>query len=497
MGVQASAVARVTGVDVQFVDLRPNSATLLPQQVALIGQGNTAAALQYDTLPFTVTSAGQVGETYGFGSPLHLAALQLRPVNGDGLGTIPLTIYGLLDDASGVVASDAFVVSGTATESGSIIIRIAGISTASIPIADTDTSIVVATAIFNAINAVLNMPVIAENGTPSTAGVDAKWEGLGGNGIVLEVIGAVAGISVAFATNLTGGLNSPDIDIALNQITSKWESILVNTVDNATATFDKISTWGDGRTLPTVKKRAVCFTGSVITGVANAIITTDLRKSDSTNAYINAPGSPSFPGAIAARGVARVARLANDDPAFDYAGQRLDGIIPGALADQWDYDERNLAVQGGNSTVELVDGVLEMSDTVTFYRPDSELPNPAYRYVVDITKIQSVVFSHDVEFESDNWKGHPLIPDGQATTNSNARQPQAAVAAVRGIIDGLALKAILSDPETAKKTVTANINGSNPKRLDVFETVQISGFVGILSVDLDFGFFFGVAPTVN
>jgi len=92
MGVSATVVARTVGIDTAFKNLNPNAALLLPQRVALIGQGTTAAV--YATTPLIVTSAATVGSTYGFGSPLHLAALQLLPQNGDGLGTIPLTEIG-------------------------------------------------------------------------------------------------------------------------------------------------------------------------------------------------------------------------------------------------------------------------------------------------------------------------------------------------------------------------------------------------------------------
>ena len=46
---------------------------------------------------------------------------------------------------------------------------------------------------------------------------------------------------------------------------------------------------------------------------------------------------------------------------------------------------------------------------------------------------------------------------------------------------------------TAKAATTASINATNPKRLDVSTTVQLSGNTNILSVDLNFGFFFGTA----
>ena len=64
------------------------------------------------------------------------------------------------------------------------------------------------------------------------------------------------------------------------------------------------------------------------------------------------------------------------------------------------------------------------------------------------------------------------------------------------MIESLGLNAIISDPDTAKTRTVAGINEQNPKRLDARATVQLAGNTNIKSVDLDFGFYFGVAPLV-
>jgi phage tail sheath gpL-like len=103
MGVDVSAVARVLGITTQFKDLRGGSVVFLPQRIALIGQGATAST--YSLTKFQITSAAQAGARYGYGSPIHLAARELFPSNGDGVGTIPVTVYPLDDDGSGVAAT--------------------------------------------------------------------------------------------------------------------------------------------------------------------------------------------------------------------------------------------------------------------------------------------------------------------------------------------------------------------------------------------------------
>jgi phage tail sheath gpL-like len=193
--------------------------------------------------------------------------------------------------------------------------------------------------------------------------------------------------------------------------------------------------------------------------------------------------------------VARLAVLANTNPPTDYGSQKMTGITPGADSVQWDYIQRNTLVTRGVSTTEVKDNVVNMSDTVTFYHPDGDV-TPAYRFIVDIIKLQNILFNLDLIFMREDWNGAPLIPDIQPTTNELAKKPRMAVAEVNALIDNLGLAAIISDPETAKKTTVAQISASNPKRLDVSTTLQISGNSNIISVDFNWGFFFGTQTVI-
>jgi hypothetical protein len=232
------------------------------------------------------------------------------------------------------------------------------------------------------------------------------------------------------------------------------------------------------------------FTGNLNTTVANAIAVPDARKTDRTNSQLVAPGSVDLPFVTAGRQLARIISRANNNPPWNYAKTKADGLTPGADGDQWLYTQRDAAVKGGSSTIEVVDNVINLADIVTFYHPSGD-PTPAYRYVVDVVKLQNIIFNLELIFASDEWAGAPLIPDSQVTTNSRAKKPKDAVAAVSALADSLALEAIISDPEAAKASIVAQINSTNPKRLDLTVTFKLSGNTEIISIDLNFGFFFG------
>jgi phage tail sheath gpL-like len=185
-----------------------------------------------------------------------------------------------------------------------------------------------------------------------------------------------------------------------------------------------------------------------------------------------------------------MAKRADNDPAFDYAGLQLTGILPGTDGEQWTFAQRDQALKAGSSTVEVEDGVVELSDTVTFYHPTGEL-DPAYRYVVDIVKLQNVIYNFDQEFAKDEWNGAPFIPDDQATTNRNARKPKSVKTAAFSVLDRLGLAAILADVETSKKLVTVVPSTTNPKRWDLDVPLFLSGNSNVRSVTLRWGFYYG------
>lgn len=484
-----SAVARVVGIKTNFKDLRAGRVLYLPQRIAIVGQGSSTAT--YATTKQQVTSAYQAGSLYGFGSPIHLAVMQLFPANGDGVGTIPVTIYPLEDHASGVVATGSITPSGAATGTGSFKIKINNIESSAFSVANGDTVANITAKIHTAIASNVNMPMVSTDNSTDVS-LTSKWKGASANDLHIEIVPtSTDNTGVTFGmTQPTGGANNPDVDTALAQVGNVWETMLLNCMDIAdTATLDKYNVFGEGRWGALVRKPLVVFTGNTASTVASATSISDSRKLDRVNAQLVCPGSKDLPFVIASRQLAKIAVIANNNPAHDYASQKATGINAGADSVQWNYVDRDLAVKAGSSTIEVKDGVVNISDTVTFYHPEGDL-TPAYRYVVDIVKLQNIIFNVDLIFASDSWDGAPLIPDNQPTVNPAAKKPVMAVAALGVLLDDLALQALISDPETAKTNTQAVISSSNAKRLDVATVVQLSGNTNIISVDLDFGFYF-------
>ncbi|BAV81054.1 tail protein [Vibrio phage CKB-S1] len=493
--VDASVVARVLGIKTEFRNFNTGRVVFLPQRVALVGQGNSAAT--YPTTKRRVTSAGEVGTVYGFGSPLHLAALQLLPENNDGLRSIPLTVFPLEDNSSGVAATGRLEVSGTATAQATLAVDIAGQTSALIVIPSGTTAEQAAALIVTGINGNVNMPMLSEvDGTvDERVNLTAKWEGASGNDINVSIDGTVAGLTIAI-TQPANGAADPVIDVATDQIGNVWETLVVNCFGTSnTAALDAYEVYGEGRWDPIVRRPLAVFTGSSETAPNTLAAIGNARRAQRVNAIVPVPGSPNLPCEIAAAWVARVARSANNDPANDFARLTLPFITPGTDAQQWSHAQQQLLVTAGISTSIVRDGVAEIADTVTTYHPTGQ-PNPGYRFYKDIVKTSNVLFNLDLIFNTREWDGAPLIPDDQPTTNRNARRPKDAVGVLSVLANSLAQAAIISDLPFTLENIRASINDQNPNRLDVIFPAKNSGNANIISVDYFFGFFLGQQAAV-
>ncbi len=488
VAVPQSARAGVLGIGVDFKNLRSGT-TILPQRVAIIGQGNSLSV--YSTTKFQSNSAQEVGSLVGFGSPLHLVAQQLFPANGDGIGSIPATFYPLVDDVgAGAPSVGTITVTGAQTVQASYNVVINEIVSPAFLISVGDTVTQAAAALAAAINAQVDMPVIAVP-VVGVVTLTSKWEGTSANDIVYRVDGSLTAGSSFGIVDPVGGLTNPDVQVALDQVGDVWETIFINCMDIAdTATLDKYVTFNEGRWGALVNMPGVYCSGENEAVVGTATTLTDARPTDRTNVQLVGVGSDNLPFVVAARQAAFIAVIADSSPARDYSSTPVTGIVPGTDGEQWDFADRDLAIKAGSSGIVKRDGVMTLKDTVTMFHPVGD-PNPAYNYVNNVMYLCTIICNTNLVFDTPEWDGAPLVPNDQAVTEPTAKKPSMAEAEIASMIDALALGAIISDPDTAKKTILAGINGGNPRRLDISYTVQLSGNTGIISVDLNFGFFFG------
>jgi len=321
----------------------------------------------------------------------------------------------------------------------------------------------------------------------------ASWKGASSNGLVIEILPESDNGTTFAITQPVGGLVNPDVTVALALVGNVWETLFLNQMEiSDTTTLDAFMNFGEGRWGVNVHRPFLVFTGNTIADPTLATAVADSRKTDRVNVQLVAPGSKELPFMVAARELVPIAVTANNSPPTNYSARQATGVIPGDDSAQWDYPTRDFAVKRGSSTVQCVDGVVQLEDVMTMYHPTGENP-PGYRYVVDIIKEMNVIYNLSLIFAAPEWAGAPIVADSQPTTLPEARKPKMAVAEIAALFDSLGLNAILADAATAKKTIVASVDSQNPKRINISYRSAVSGNSQIISIENQWGFFYGAS----
>jgi phage tail sheath gpL-like len=465
-----------------------------PARIAVLAQGNADAS--YESTKRRIYNEYDVADVEGYGSPAHLIARSLFPEYGGGVGDIPVYMYPLeaqptsgAQSAGSITPSIPVAITKTQTH----YVTVNNIQSLYFTTVIGDTVATIIDSMVAAINGVAHMPLTATDDT-TVCTTEVKWEGLTGDNVYVAVESPIDS-EVSFAVvQPTNGADIPDITAALAQVGNAWDTHIINAACDYTGTgsettLDEYAAFGEGRRDSEVHKPCCVFTGCNEATLATVTAVTDARKTDRTNVILANPGSHDLPCVIAAEAVSQIAQMDNENPAHDYC-LRPTNLTPGLDSAIWTSAQRDTAVKAGCSTMEVRDGVVYLSDTVTCYHPTGEEP-PGYRYVVDYAKRCVAINELDLEFGSSKWAGKPLIPDNQESNNPEARKPKHAVAALYRIIDNLSLDAIAADPDYCKENSGASIGTSNPKRLDVKLVMKLSGNTNVISIDYVTGFNYG------
>lgn len=494
MAIDVNTISRITGLETQFRNFNTGNASMLPQQLAVIGQGNDEAVYSLDKYEVQ-GSAEEVAQKYGYGSPLHLVARQLFPRLGI-TATFPVFIVPVKKEENWQAAKGEILITGSSTTAaGSGVVSVGGID-AEFSVAKGSNAETAMNAIITAINAVLDMPAKAQLGTKQEVGnakfveLTSKWAGELSNSITVKVDASLPGLTVA-TTNFTGGTGNADVTAALEKIGQKWITFILSTFNYSKGNvLDTFQQWGEQR-WSALQKTPVLVAHGCTDDYSTRTAITDARKTDYINFLITSVGSPELPFVVASRGLlCDIVTTANKNPAQNYKGQ-LTGLKAGEDDVQETPQVRNQSIMKGASNNIKSGSVAELNDVVTFYHPDTEGKYPGRRYVVDAVKLMNIVYNCRLITESDNIKGAPLVPDSQVVSNPTAVQPKVIRGMLASLADSLAANAIISDVDFTKENMQVSINAENPKRLDYIFPCKLSGNVEVISGDVYFGFYMG------
>jgi len=492
-------VSRIVGYKITKGDFRTSSPNL-PQRVVILGEANTANQSGLSTDALTATTLQQIGNAYGYGSPIYHTMRILRPISGGGIGGIPIVVLAQAAAGGSVAKVMTIEPSGTATANGTHTIYVAGRAgidgqSYDINIESGDDVSDITAKIETAINNVLGAPVIASEDSYEVT-LTAKWTGLTSNDLTVTVDdnGNDLGITYTIATS-TAGSGTPSIAAALATFGNDWNTIIINTYGTVSAIMTSLEsvngipdpTTPTGRYAATVFKPFIALTGSVADDPSSI---TDARLNNVTIAICPAPLSAGFPFEAAANMGVLFANTSQNTPHLDVCGSSYpDMPTPLAIGSMATYTNRDTIVKKGCSTVDLVGGKYQVQDFVTTYHPLGELP-PQFRYCRNLMLDWNVRYGYFL-LEQINVVDHVIADDNDTVRASRVIKPKQWKALLFQYADDLTLRGLVVQPTFMQESITVSLSTSNPDRLEVFFRYKRSGVARIVSTVAEAGFNFG------
>lgn len=476
----------------------------LPQRIAVLAEANDANQSYLATLsgPVQITSAGQAGTLFGFGSPIHMMARILFPISGDGVGSIPVWVYPQAKAAGATTKVARLQVSGVATANVTHYIKIAGRNNVdgtyyAVNVASGDTASQLLTKIQNAVNNVLGSPVSA-NGDSYESIFTTKWSGLSANDLTVSVDtnGNAAGLT--YTVNYPqAGSGTPSLTSALNLFGNDWNTLVLSGYGlEATSIASLMSFNGipdptnpTGRFAAIIAKPFIAICGSTADDPSSI---TDTYKNDVTIAVAPAPGSPGMPFEAAANMTYLAALQFQNSPNTDVATKYYPDMplsTTWASASMSSYTNRDIIVKKGCSTVTQNSIGWRVEDFVTTYHPDGEVP-PQYRYCRNLNIDNNVHYGYHL-LELAYVAGKSISPDSAVITVDNVIKPKEWKAVLFDYAKDLESRALSADASFMKASIVVNIGTINPDRLETFFRYKRTGFARIQSTTAQAGFYFG------
>lgn len=493
--------SRVSGYKIKkgFFD---NVTDNLPQIVVVLGEANTANQSGLVTTKKEVTSADEAGQLYGFGSPIHQMMRILRPISGDGIGGIPTIVIPQTPAVGATATVIVWTITGTATGNATHEIIINGRTSLdfkpySVNIVTGDTPTIIAQKYADAINAVLGTPFIATVAL-GVLTLTTKWKGVSAASALATISNGGSAVGVSYAlTSTTAGTGVVDLAAALAQFEDNWYTTVINPYGTATlAALEAFNGVPDdesptGRYEGRVFKPFMAFFGSTLSDKDDIIaITNDAaRINQVTNVLCPAPNSDGFPWEAAANVVRLFARIMQDTPHLDVNGKSYpDMPIPstGIIGDMSVYDNRDLLLKNGSSTVILKQGAYQIQDLVTTYHPADETPLQ-YAYCRNLNLDWNVKDGYST-LETIRVKDHVIITDNQVTDVAKAIKPKEWKANLFQFFDELSERALIKNPEFSKTSLQVQVSDTNPDRFETFFRYRRTGIARIESTDVEAGF---------
>jgi phage tail sheath gpL-like len=447
--ISPTSLARGRGVSVNNV-ANKISVTNKEMKVLMFGTAlaaNTSAGSYTSLKRQRVYSADEVGKLAGYGSCVHRAA---KAVFRGNQSKTQVAVIIQAEAGGAAAAAGVILLTHVATANGTLYLYVDG-DRYEIAVTTTDTVTTIGDKIVAALAANPDCSVTGINTVGSVA-LTAKNKGTNGNDIDIstnqragEFLPAALALTI---TPMAAGSGDPTIAASLIALgvgdLANYEADthfvvcfdrLDGTIMPALSTYNGTANEVEGCYLDTVGRPFTAWWGDADPGTnaltAAAAVANTYRELDKTNIMVTRPNSPTNPTEHAALQAGSNAAMAQYRPEEPNGGKILGGVEPGPLATlaaatgDWstEYENRDTAVKSGVSTTVVENGVVKISDLVTFYHPTTiSAYSNCYRLVNNIWKVANMVKAWRDFLTSATFDGITIVADVAKVTSQVDKQ---------------------------------------------------------------------------
>lgn len=490
MSIQFPNIPSNARVPLFFADIDPSHANTgsINQRTLIVGQilASGKATPNVPQLSLGVSDAASAG---GIGSMLHLQTLWYRKRDTAGeVWYLPLA-----DDGAAVAAVGSLNFTHVATANGVLSLYIAGVRV-SMPVATTQTTAQLATALAAAINAVPNLPVSAavDGVTNTKVNITALNAGPCGNDIDLRLNygGTLAGEATPTGLTTTivamaGGATAPTLSTAFANLGDKAFDFIVfpytdSTSLDALKAFlnDQTGRWSYAQQL---------YGGAFIAyrGTQGALTTFGTSRNDQHAACMGFNDSPTPNWLWSANLTGAVAVSLRNDPGLPLQTLALDVLAPPVQSRFPQFPDRNNLLYDGISTFTVDDdGTVRIENLITMYQKNAfGQPDNSYLQVETLYTLAFVLRFLRTRVTT-KFARCKLVADGTRIGKANnVVSPQIIksdqIAAYKELEEDYVL---VQDSSDFAENLDVQIDPSNPSRVNVLWPGTLTGGLRIFAL---------------
>ncbi|MBS9442498.1 phage tail sheath subtilisin-like domain-containing protein [Photorhabdus heterorhabditis] len=459
---------------VEFDNSMANSA-IATQRTLIIGQMLNTSTAKPD-IPERISSAAQVANLYGNGSMLHsMAEAYFANDQAAEIWVLPL------QDANSMVAAKGSVkVSSPATDTGVISLYIGG-QRVQITVVATDKAEQVATALSDAINKKVTLPVtaIVAFDSADTVTLTAKNKGAAGNSIDLRLNYrgqsggefTPAGMELKI-TQMAGGAGAPDLKNALGNLKDRSFDFIANPYTD-TASLDDVKAFlSDTVGRWSWEKQLYGHPYAAINGAYGELANFGEQRNYQHETLLGVTKSPTPNYIWAAALTGAIAPSLRNDPGRPVQTLPVSGVLAPASEDQLDLIERNNLLHSGISTFTVSDdGTIQIENIITTYQKNSFGDNDDSYLEVETLYLLMYVTRYIRTQITSKFARMKLVKNGTRFAPGSAIvTPNIIRAELIAQYKTLEYQGYVQDSKSFSDGLIVDINAQNPNRVDVLWT---------------------------